>query len=229
MVGLVDADGLFSEIEIVLGQRQHLPFAHTSPIQHLKSMIGNGIAQQRFGKALVLFRGPNLHFLGLGAFDVAGDTGRIVLEIVKFHGMVEDGAQPHVHGLHVGGGVRLPGLRVTISQQLVLPLHHIAGHDVAHALCGKVWQQLGVYNVAFGFPGAFLQAGKQISLIEFDELRHGHLHVPSLEDEKLPFPLHSIPAGFKSAFGGVDRIPPPILVAVLHQPGAPLLITVDRH
>lgn len=227
--GFRDGQGPFFKIQILWGQRQHLPFPDAAPVQYLECVVGPGFLHDGFCKGQILFPGPVLHLDSFFGTYVPDDGGRVFFELVVADGMVEHGAELVVNGLEVGSGVRHPGNRIPVGQHLVLPLDHIPGGNLPEPLVTQVGNQFGCDDVVLHGAGAFFDAGVTVVPVDLHKFREGHIQIAILPHLEVPLPLDGFPTGIEAPFGDPFHFALPVPVIELHIPGTPLVIFVDRH
>ncbi len=228
LVRLTDGNGTFLKIEVRWSEGQQFPFPDTTPIEHLKSIVGERLVHHGLGKFQILRFRPKQHLPVFLLSHASGLFAGIVPEVVVADSVIEDGAQLIVNCFQIDRGVRLAFIALVV-QHLILPGDDLLGRDIAHLQLAEVGQQLGADDVVFGSPGVFFETGFHIRRVLLHEAGKGHVQIRGGFVLLLPLPRLGIPFSLEPPLLRLLPFAGPVGVAVDHPPGAGLFFFVDRH
>ena len=137
LIGLADRNGTFLKIEVRRSEGQQFPFPDTTPIEHLKNIVGERLVHHGLGKFQILGLCPKQHLPVFLLPHAPSLFAWIVSEIVIADSMVKNSAQLIVDRFQIDRGVRF-ALIVLVVQHFILPGDNLLGGDIAHFQLAEV-------------------------------------------------------------------------------------------
>lgn len=171
---------------------------------------------------------PELHPFAFLAADAADAGSWVALQSVVLDGMAEDRRQLIVNDLEVCRGVRLL-LLIPIGQELVLPSDDVFRVDIAETTLSEVREKFCPGDMILRGPGALLQPGTHVLLIQLAEGFKGHVEISGVLLLKGALPFQRFAFGGEAALAFLLALPLPVLVANHGIPAAVLFILIDGH
>ena len=225
VICLRDGYRILLKIEIGRSQRQQLPFPDAAPIEHFKSVVGNGLVHHAFSKPKILLFRPEQHFTVFLLAHASGLLAGILPEVIIPYRMVEDGAELIVDGFQVDRGIGLAVL-IPVIDHFILPGDDLLSSDGVHPQLPEIRHQLCADDMLFCRPGILFSPRLHILRVPLDEALESHIQLGANLAELLTLPGLCFPFCLESP---LLRLPPfacPIGKPEDDPPGVGLLFFV---
>lgn len=120
-------------------------------------------------------------------------------------------------------------LLIPIGQELVLPSDDVFRVDIAETTLSEVREKFCPGDMILRGPGALLQPGTHVLLIQLAEGFKGHVEISGVLLLKGALPFQRFAFGGEAALAFLLALPLPVLVANHGIPAAVLFILIDGH